>query len=331
MKDVKSMTIKTMSFDELMNCKELNSNRCGCLNKEEALAHNYTEVDWQGLEKRAKKLKSNILKNGFREDSLFWVAKNEKGTMYILDGQGRRLAVKMIHDENKDFFGKGEFNCVFCGEMSIEQMTEKIRNLNTGNKNWLNQDVRRCDAMSSDDEEVIKAYKHMEEVKNRLGVRDYVANLLVFGEKGSHTKANGAKQLKTSDYRVDKDVYIEAYERFLNEASYTVNRDGEKVLRGFSVRSAIRSTNFAISFVTNIRRIIKACQYDIDYAKQVINYFIDGLIRYCDCNDDFLIKDLKGFDKSASSITDRVKKHFISAKSCKADKIREAFYANSYA
>lgn len=326
MKDVTNIKKVSLTFDELMNCASVPTNRCGYLNESEALSNGFSATDWSKFITRAKKLKKTIEDKGFSKASFFVLAKDENDTIYILDGQGRRKALQMISENPNNHMENLEFICdMYTNPMSIMEMSILIKDMNTGNTNWQTKDIRRSDAVMSDDEEVKIAYAYTKKLMEDNELNDYVVNLLTFGECASHQRGKGTT-LSTRNYAITKEVFTEAYLRVVTNASYKVDKSGNSIERAKQVRQKIRNTNFAISFVSCLRNIVKYYNSNIDNAKDDIMYFVDMIIDDCENTDDnYIVQFFKCYDKHMGVVAEKMRPHFRGK--CRKS-IREALYGN---
>lgn len=270
----------TMSYDEIVNSLNVKTNRCGYITKEEAEKNGFTVKEWNKFVARAKRLKKIIKDKGFSRASFFVFAKDKDNNLYILDGQGRRMALKLLETEEGFDMSNMTFECVlYVNPMTIAEMSKLIIDLNTGNSNWLTKDVRRSDVIASNNESVKKAYFEVEELKSKYDMRDYVANLLTYGEKASHQRTSKSEPLSTSDYAITKKVFTDAYVKLITSASMKYDKDGNIVERPKNVRNKIRNVNFAISFNSCLRSLVKYHNNDVNEAKNDINKFVNSIIK----------------------------------------------------
>lgn len=321
MKTVDNITKVSLTYTELMKCLSVDTNRCGYLKKEEALNNGFSEADWDKFIKRAKKLKKIIKVKGFSRASFFVLAKDDKGNLYLLDGQGRRKALQLMQDEDHVDFSSWEFVCDLYKEpMSKQEMSKLIIDLNTGNTNWQTKDIRRNNVLSTDDEEVKKAYNYTKGLIDKYGIRDYVANLLTFGEKASHQRNGVSDPFSTKDYAITKDIFTEAYLKFVVNASYKKDKDGNDVERNSTVRDAIRNVTFAISFNSCMRGIVKTHNNNVEEAKDDIMYFVDRLLDACSGDDTYVKQFVKCDKKDKEVVANKVRSN------CRRKSVYEALY-----
>jgi hypothetical protein len=228
-----------------------------------------------------------------------------------------------MHEEDNIDFSSFEFVCDLYNEpMLNEEMSKLIIELNTGNTNWQTKDIRRSNALSSNDEGVKEAYNYTKCLGDKYELGDYIINLFVFGEKASHQRNGTYKPFSTSDYATTKPVFLEAYLKIVVNASYKKDKYGNSVERISAVRKAIRNTNFAISFNSCLRSILKAHQYNLEEAKSDIMYFVDKLLEACDGEDVFLKQFVKCATKNKEEVANKVRKY------CRRKSICEALYKN---
>lgn len=276
----------TMSYDEIVNSLNVKTNRCGYISKEEAEKNGFTAKEWDKFVARAKRLKKIIKDKGFSRASFFVFAKDNDNNLYILDGQGRRMALKLMETEDGFDMSNMTFECIlYVKPMTTSEMSKLIIDLNTGNSNWLTKDVRRSDVIASDNEKVKKAYFEVEELKNKYDMRDYVANLLTYGEKASHQRTSKSEPLSTDDYAITKEVFTGAYVKLITTVSTKYDKDGNIIERPKNVQNKIRNVNFAISFNSCLRSIVKYHNNDVNAAKNDINKFVNSIIKEANGSD----------------------------------------------
>lgn len=319
MKTNENEIIVTVPWDELCAFHSVDSNRCGYLTWAEAEANGFSLLDWNRYQQRANKLKRTILANGFSQASVFTLAKDENNNHYILDGQGRRMALWLLAQEHGYDLSQLEFKCrLFTKPMSIKEMSALIKDMNTNSTNWQTKDLRRSDAIASDDPEVLKAYKYASEVAERLGVPDFAANLLIFGESATHQRKSG-KIFSTRDYSPTKDLFIDVYEQILNALDRTPSQiGGEEVLHSKSTRTAIRNSNFLIALRGCLRDIIMY-HGSIEDAIEDIHYFKERIISAAK-GDSIYVKTFMKMGKEKAALKEKMRKH------CRKTSVKTALF-----
>lgn len=323
MKDITNIKKVSLTYKELMECNIVDTNRCGYLTKDEALNNGFSEMDWNKFVSRANKIKNIIKKKGFSNASFFILAKDEEGKIYILDGQGRRMALKLLESDNSFNFTNAEFVCdLYTEPMSTTEMAKLIIDLNTGNTNWQNKDIRRSNALASDDEKVREAYKYTKSLIDKYEMTDYVAHLLTYGEKASHQQSNSI-QLSTDNYATTKDVFTEAYLKLICNLSVEKDKNGNDVPRPKDVQKKIRNVTFAISFNSCLRQIVKKHNGNIDEAKDDIMKFTDIVIE-AGSGDNRFVKQFMHCDKKDQRVVaDKVRRYI------RTNSLREALYVTA--
>ena len=328
MKEITGIKKVKITYNELINLNTIFTNRCGEITLEKAKEKGYSEMEFKTLETRAKKLVKIINAKGFSMASTFAVAIGKDGKYYILDGQGRRMALKMINDSGRDI-SAWEFNCdLYTEPMEFSDMSKLIRDYNTGNTNWKNSEIRRCDVLGSGNKEVLEAYNYVKKLKEDYGINDYMANLLTFGEKGSHQRSNGMNAFTPSDYSETKDLFTNAYLKLIVNASYAIDKDGNSVERSKAAQSAIRNTNLGIALVSLFRSIVDLHKNDEEINRDEniandIDYVVEKILSTCcDGVDSYMRQNLKMSSKSANELWGKIRKN-IGKK-----KLIELSYAN---
>lgn len=307
MKTDTTMQKVIITFDELMKCASVPSNRCGYLTQKEALENGFSEVEWNQFLSRATKLKKTIEEKGFSKASFFVLAKDHNGTIYILDGQGRRKALNMM-SEKKDMSNMEFLSDIYVNPLTLGEMSELIKDINTGNTNWKSKDIRRSDALCSNDEEVKKAWYYTKRMSEEYGLGDYVINLLTYGEQASQQRKKGTT-LSTKNYAITKDIFTDAYLKVILNLSYTKDKNGNDVNLPLYVQKKIRNTNFAISFVSCLRSIIKEHNGNIEESIHDINYFTDKLIDAGKGDADYVLQFVKCDAKDKDVLWKKISKY----------------------
>ena len=238
------------------------------------------------------------------------------------------MALKMINDSGRDI-SAWEFNCdLYTEPMEFSDMSKLIRDYNTGNTNWKNSEIRRCDVLGSGNKEVLEAYNYVKKLKEDYGINDYMANLLTFGEKGSHQRSNGMNAFTPSDYSETKDLFTNAYLKLIVNASYAIDKDGNSVERSKAAQSAIRNTNLGIALVSLFRSIVDLHKNDEEINRDEniandIDYVVEKILSTCcDGVDSYMRQNLKMSSKSANELWGKIRKN-IGKK-----KLIELSYAN---
>lgn len=309
MKEIDSIKKVSLTYNELMNVLNVKSNRCGYLKKDEAMANGFSEADWNRFISRAKKMKKTITEQGFSKASFFVLAKDSEGNIYLLDGQGRRMALKMMHDDDKKDFSEWEFVCdLYVDPKTDDEMNELIKEMNTGNTNWQTKDIRRSDVLAANNESVTEAYETVKKLEDEYGICNYAANLFTFGEKASHMRSKGTKPLSTSDYAITKDVFTAAYLKFIVNASYKKDKDGNDIERSKNTQNKLRSANLATALNTCMRKIVKSHNNILEDSIDDIDYFIDKMLIAFD-GDDAYVNQLSKCDTNYDSLASKVKRY----------------------
>ena len=326
MEQIKDIVKVSISYEELMNCSIVESNRCGYTSKKVALENGVSEADWNDFVSRAKKIKKMIVKNGFSNASSFVLAKDENNNLYLLDGQGRRFALKLMHDESNIDFSNNRFIAdLYVNPMTKEEMANAIITLNIGSTNWKTKDLRRASVIESGDEEVKKAFDEYTQLRDNYNLNDYVACLLTFGERASHMRSNGDFGFTPKDYATTKEVFTKAYLKFINTISNNeVDKYGNEIERPSKIQKAIRNTNVAISLNSCMRSIVKAHKYNIETAKGDIDMLINALIKQFSGSNDYIEQLLKGSKKDKAFIADIVRRSCV-----QRPMMRKALYATA--
>ena len=307
-----SLSFGFITVAELMKIDTKDTNRCGELTKNDALAKGFKEGDWNSYITRAKKILKNIEKNGYSPSSLIRIAKcSEDGKYYLIDGQGRRMAVKMYVEKG------GHINEVPClmynKEMNFSEIDKAIKDLNTGNTNWKTDDLIRSVAieMGGDTEAAFNIMEDYKDsfVKHGLSITPYMAKYVFFGEKASHIRSDNTSELSTKNFRTFYDVYSNEYRRFVVNASYLNNE-----LRTGDARNKVKNQDFAIGIMQVLVSICKTAMEEyksVEKARPIVEKevasFIDKMLEKCEgMNDERLVQEINlsanvggKFDKKA--------------------------------
>lgn len=311
--------IVTVPWDELCGFHSVDSNRCGYLTWEEAKTNGFSQADWDRFQQRSRKLMKTIHTNGFSNASIFTLAKDENGVPHILDGQGRRMALWLLAQEHGLDLSKMEFKCrLFTNPMSIKDMSVLIKEMNTNSTNWQTKDLRRSDAIASDDPSVMEAHMASKALQEALGISDCAANLLLFGTKATHQRSSG-QMFSTADYVQHKDLFIDIYTKILKALDYIPNQNGPgQVLRPKAIRTIIRKTNFLIALIGCLRDIIKY-HPNVEDAIPDLYHFAEKVIKAAS-GDNAYIEVFMKMGKEKSALKEKVRKH------CKKASIRAALF-----
>ena len=289
MKEVTDFVIVIVNYDELLSFLTVPSNRCGYMTMEEAILNGFTEKDYTKFFNRSLKIRKDIKREGWRKDSFFYICKDFNGNIYLLDGQGRRMALNIIRDTQKAFVNSLDFYCVFYTKpMTMEEMQEAVIKLNTGTHNWTTDDLFRSYSIQSNDQSVINAYYETKKIKEKLGVSDKTAKLLVFGEKASHLRSSNSGPLSEKDYSTTKDLFSETLGNIFDGLSYKNDKNGNKIPRSKEIFKKIRRDNFSTALITCFKKITRQCDNDPDLTKETLKYFGEAVVRAGSGFDDFV-------------------------------------------
>lgn len=287
-----------ITFDELMAANTKDTNRCGELTKENALAKGFKEKDWDSYIRRATITMKNIVQNGYSSTSLIRIVKcSDDGKLYLLDGQGRRMALKMLAAKGKRF---NEIHCLYYkNEMTSSEIDKAIKELNTGNKNWSTDNLIRSEAMEKGGD-TLKAFETIENykesfAKHGVSISPYMAKYVFFKEKGSHIRSGNVNELSTGSFHTFSDIYSNEYRRFVVNASYV----GEKQ-RTSKAKAKISNQSFAIGIMqvfgaicdTATREYKNRTEASAVIEKEIAS-FVDKMLAKCsEMNDKRLIDEI---------------------------------------
>lgn len=324
MKDINFVKKVSLTYGELMDCFNVKTNRCGYLTKEEANKNGFSDSDYEKFVSRGEKLRKVINKNGFSKTSVFTIANGEDGNFYLLDGQGRRMALKLMKEKDNCDFSSWEFVCdLYVKPMTEEEMAQAIIDLNTAKTNWQNKDLRRSNVLSTNDESVKEAYFESKKLEDLYGITNYMANLLTFGEKASHAVNSAKEAFTTRDYSICKDIFTEMYVRLITSVSIKIDKDGNYVERPKKVKQSIRNVNFGIAFVGCLRKIVKQTGNisNPEMARKELSYFTDCVINACNGDDAYVMQFFKCERNNTAALSDKMRRHLK-----KNETIRKALY-----
>ena len=300
-----------ITIDELMKVNTKDTNRCGELTREEALKKGFKDCDWNAYQTRANRIRKSIIEDGYHSDSVIRVAKcKDDGKWYIIDGQGRRMALKMIIDERGKIIK--EVPClVYNSELSSSEIDQRIKDVNTLNTNWSGDNHLRALAYKEGGE-IWNAFQEIEKYKDSfakhgLAVTSYMSKYVFLGERGSHIGSKNITDLKR--FETFSDIFSSEYRRFVINASY--NGD---VQRTSDVKKKIRHTEFGIGIMQVFRAISDTAVKETESVtlarpiiEKEISDFVNKMLEKCDTmNDKTLLRHInqsanvgKKYDKDA--------------------------------
>ena len=198
-------------------------NRCGYINKDEAIAHGFTEKQWDKFYKRCKAYMQDFLRKGYCEAfpiNVIYCKETDK--YYLADGQGRVGGMKLIIMCGKEVPFETVPVQMFTTD-SFETVHEFIREINTKKMvNMSSSDMNDIDAKVCGGEvaevraEVINYRDNIVKVK-----ADYIPEFMFFGANCSHTKHNPDHHYTRESFRKYHETYCEQYAYFINNVAKT--------------------------------------------------------------------------------------------------------------
>lgn len=324
MEKVENIIMVYVTYNELMSFKNVNTNRCGYLKKEDANINGFSDKEYEKFLRRAEGIKKLIKRKGWQESSFFTICKDHDGEIYLLDGQGRRMALYLMAENKKNpsDFSSWKFLCKFhINPMTKEEMSKCVVEINTGNKNWNNDELFRSYAMQTENESIIAAFNETKRIKEKLGVGSKTAKLLTFGEKASHLRSNGYDAFSEDDFVNTKDLYTNCLEKILDGLSVKYDKEGNKVKRNIETLKKIRRDNFTTCIITCFKRIVKqgGNSDNPEKSKNDLLYFADAVVRAGSGADDYVQQFTNCYKEDYTIVAQRVKKNVKNNKTiCKA-------------
>lgn len=322
-----------LSISELMTVSTKKTNRCGELSREEALSNDYSQKDWDAYITRATKLAKNIASNGYCQMSVFQIAESVTGEQYLIDGQGRRMALKICSEMPSEDIKvplPSQVPCLIYKGVPEDEIDKAIFILNTGGKNWLNRDILRSKAIGEGGDakklyDKIESYK--QSFKGGIEPCDYMARFIFLGEKGSHLRSFNNPDLEITTF---SEEWAKAYKYFVEGSSLRPVGSNEFTLRKKDTIKKICSQDFCIGIIQIFKSIEKhiSDEYYKKYGhtddvvekmrpeiESVFLDFADRLIKHCqDLTDEALsreIKSLKALGINGKINAESVWRHFL--------------------
>ena len=252
-------------------------NRCGYIDKLEAIAHGFTEKQWKKFEARCKAYMQNLIKCGFCEAfpiNVIYCKETDK--YYLADGQGRVGAMKLARSYGIELPFDEVPVQIFVTD-SLEVVHDFIREINT----------KKMVAMSSSDLNDINAKVcggevaevRAEVINYRDNVikvdADYVPELMYFGCGCSHSKHDEDKRYDKKAYRKNYQTYCEQYAYFLNNVGKAAIEVG--VMSEERINRLIRKQALAIlvdSYFRLVERISEKFGLDANERIKEANQYI---------------------------------------------------------
>jgi len=307
MNTIENKIMVSLSYDELMNCKFVKGNRVGCLTREEAIANGASEAEWADFVKRAEKTAKAIKKEGWRETSMFQIAKDIEGNIYILDGQGRRMAIKLLNEDGINMENSTFDSVLYTNPMTIEEMSKKVYDLNTGNKNWSNNEVFASLAINKGGK-VLEIKKmidnYVDSIKSNYDITLNAFKTAIFfcGYDFTHLRNTPDKGINLNMFY---DIYTQAYMRYVVNACYLDNN----TKRTSTAIKKITNSNFAEAILSAFNTIANKCMNEangnVEIARTMVDADIDDIVdrmlAKCDrLNDSALIREFNSINKENS-------------------------------
>ena len=231
-------------------------NRCGYLDKEEALKHGFTEKQWYKFYKRCKAYMQDFLKNGYCEAfpiNVIYCKETDK--YYLADGQGRVGGMKLIIELGKVVPFDEVPVQIFITD-TLDVVHEFIREINTKKMTCMSSsDMNDIDAKVCGGEVAEVRAEVINYRDNIIKVdADYVPELMHFGCACSHSKHNADHHFDKSTYRKHHETYCSQYAYFLDNVGKTAIESG--VMSEERVNKLIRKQALAI-LVDSYYRLIE--------------------------------------------------------------------------
>lgn len=287
-----------LSISELMSVSTKKTNRCGELSREKALSNDYSQKDWDAYIARATKLAKNIALNGYCQMSVFQIAESVTGEQYLIDGQGRRMALKICSEMSSEGIKvplPSQVPCLIYKGVPEDEIDKAIFILNTGGKNWLNRDILRSKAIGEGGEakklyDKIESYK--QSFKGGIEPCDYMARYIFLGERGSHLRSFNNPDLEITTF---SEEWAKAYKYFVEGSSWVSVDNNEFKLRKKDTVKKICSQDFCIGI--------------IQIFKSIEKYISDEYYRKYGCTDDVVEKMRPEIESAFLDFADRLIEH----------------------
>ena len=202
MKKILTKTVSPKEIKKFCFCPQIN--RCFTRDFELAKEYGFGEKDVKNFCRRVNTLKREIIKNGWTPLSVIMIGVIN-GKRYIIEGQGRCVAIGELFDEGKIDNGI-KIYADFWEFESFEEARAVIESLNKARKNWSSNDIFEVE-MKSRGKEGLEIIENINKLTGDLGVTEGIARYLLYGLDA--TRINNTKEnvyderLKYSEQIID--------------------------------------------------------------------------------------------------------------------------------
>lgn len=297
-KELSNVAIRLVSIDWIKkNVNFIEENRSHYLDDETSTAHNFTLYDKSRLVSRIKFYNNQIFKKKpLWKECCPMIVYYVDGKFYLVDGQGRFLAIDIYNRNAEDKITEIPVQVIF--NKTYNEMVEDMMALNRFNKNWSTSDLFRCQCLMTGDDSLCE---NMTRIKNELGVKEYPAKLILFG----YTKSSHREAITSKEYSPYKDVMFKYFKKFYDGTTEACAGNKSQI-------STLKKIDIAQSLYKIFSNVIRNCEENnIPYEKKLdktvtlLTRFTNRLNRLYEFNQVF-----GGKQKSiASTLAKAVSKH----------------------
>lgn len=279
MRTINDIKAVVMTVDEIReNCFFFEENRNRFLNPEEAAAHFFSKSDTKKTISRVNSYKRNIFKKDKKwKDCSPMIIYVVDGKKFIVDGQGRFLAIELYNSEVEDSEKITEIPVLLYENRTYHDMVFDALSMNTKQKNWSTDDVYRALCLAQGDSENAKMIVGLKtKYEDELGCSAYTAKLILFGpNKASHRDAVN-EGIKLSPYHK---IFFKAFDTFYKIAVDSCYENQTEI-------NSIMNQNVSIAFYRLMKYIIVYCnkvkenfEPHLMIASEQLGNYIGGLDR----------------------------------------------------
>ena len=303
-KELSNVAIRLVSIDWIKkNVNFIEENRSHYLDDEASKAHNFTMYDKSRLVSRVKFYKNRIFKikpvwNECCPMKVYYV----DGKYYLVDGQGRFLAVDIYNRDAKDKITEIPVQVIW-GKTYNEMIKDMIA-LNRFNKNWSTSDLFRCHCVMVGDDSLCK---NMQKIQDELGVSEYTAKLILFGNgKSSHRES-----IESNEYSPYKDVMFKYFKKYYDGSSEGCNGNKNQI-------KTIKKQTVSQALYKIFSNVIRTCEEEnilcdkkLDKTVTLLTNYTNGLNRKWGLTQAFGGKQKEIASNLASNVYKRSKDEYI--------------------
>ena len=245
----------SLTFEQILTLEQCKSSRCRFLFKEEALARNYTLIEYEKGYKKILRIAESIRKNGYIEKFPIVIAYcKDDSKFYIIDGQTRKCACILVSEE-LSYIKDRNYEVKYIGEKTLKEIEKETYEYNNlPSYKWDVMDKVASNARIEGGQALVE-FDELSDFMTKCHCGPTVARKILF---------NGRRSKFVNNYKIRKNCYI-----------YLTNNAGKR-----------------INNLTEEKRLKFVSMSDVSYLFSNIYDFIEEMCKRYGLNYEEVINDV---------------------------------------